>query len=161
MKKEKVGFIDKGKISRFALFKITLFTVFSFEFILFVLFFGFKFFGAEPNNLIILDLSLRSGAAISLLLLFSFFSDGQRHLVPYATASLMSTCLIGIIFFYGFFPYYVAGLLIGGLSTAFTAGLIANSLIDEKSKNLKTFLSLLVVVILQLFLGFGFVLGLK
>jgi len=161
MKKENVGAISQGKISRFDLFKMTLFTVFSFEFILFILFFGFKFFGAEPNNLVTIDLSLRLGAAISLLLLLSFFSDGQRHLVPYAATSLLSVCLIGTIFFYGIFPYYVAGLIIGGLSTAFTAGLIANSLIDEKSKNLKTFLSLLVVVILQLFLGLGFVLGLR
>lgn len=158
---KKIEMIAQGKISRLALFKITLFTVFLFEFGLFVIFFGFKFFGTESNNLLMADLCLRFGAVLNLLLLFSFFSDEQRHLLPYATASLFSVCLIGTIFFYENFPYYVAGLIIGGLGTTFTAGLIANSLIDKNSKNLKTILSVFIVVILQLFLGLGFVLGLK
>lgn len=161
MKKKEDESFKKEKISQLGLFKITLFAVFSFEFILFILFFGLKFFGAEPNNLVIIDLSLRLEAVISLLLLFSFFSDDQHHLAPYATVSLFSACLIGTIFFYQEFPYYVAGLIISSLSTVFTAGLIANSLVDKNTKNLKTFLSLIAVVILQLFLGFGFVLSLK
>lgn len=161
MRKENTEVSGKEKISRLDLLRINLFTVFFFEFVFFVLFFGFKFFGTEPNNLIIADLCLRFGAVINLLLLFSFFSDGYRHLIPYAAASILSVCLIGTIFFYENFPYYVAGLIIGGIGTTFTAGLIANSLVDENSKNLKTFLSILTVVILQLFLGLGFILGLK